>query len=136
MPEETGTGSADARTTAEIVLLDRRKTVIGRLRFRVCRACRTGRILEIWVLDTWQRQGLGRDLIHSLLVHLPGLRWSTTPQTRLGRAFFIAMAEETSVPFPPLGPLCTHLEGRFTRVWRGVMSRWRPASADSETRLP
>ncbi|MFD8386222.1 SLC13 family permease [Streptomyces sp. NPDC059679] len=68
VPERVGTDSSDAQTTTEIVLLDRRNTVIGRLRFRVCRECRTGRILEIWVLDTWQRQGLGRDLVHSLLV--------------------------------------------------------------------
>ncbi|WP_151483951.1 GNAT family N-acetyltransferase [Streptomyces albicerus] len=52
-------------TPAEIVLLDRCDSVIGRLRFRACQKCRTGRILNIWIRDTWQRQGLGRELLQS-----------------------------------------------------------------------
>ncbi|WP_399185507.1 GNAT family N-acetyltransferase [Streptomyces sp. TLI_185] len=118
------------------MLLDARKAVIGRLRFRTCNDCRTGRILSVWVHDTWQRQGLGRELVNALLARRPGFRWSTTGQTPLGRSFFSAMAEETSVSFPQSGALCTHLAGRFTRAWRRLVSRWRPASADTTIHLP
>jgi N-acetylglutamate synthase-like GNAT family acetyltransferase len=54
-----------AGALAEIVVRDRCDSVIGRLRFRACQKCRTGRILNIWIRDTWQRQGLGRELLQS-----------------------------------------------------------------------
>lgn len=126
-----GIMSPDQHTATEIVLLDAQNAVIGRVRFRVCNECRTGRILDVWVLDTWQRQGLGRELVHSLLAYRPGLRWSTTRQTPQGQPFFSAMTKETAVPFPPGGALCVHLAGRFTRAWRRLISRYRPASSHS-----
>ncbi len=46
----------------EFVLLGPYGRVIGRLRFRTCRPCRTGRILDICICDAWQRQGLEREL--------------------------------------------------------------------------
>ncbi|WP_373283457.1 GNAT family N-acetyltransferase [Streptomyces prunicolor] len=104
-----------------MVLLDRRDAVVGRLRFRACRECGTGWILDVWIHDEWQRRGLGRELVHSLLALFPGFRWSTTLQTRPGRPFFTAMAEETSAPFPRGGPLCAHLSGPLTRAWRRAL---------------
>ena len=131
-----GTMSSEQHATTEMVLLDPRNTVIGRLRFRTCDDCRTGLILDVWILDTWHRHGLGRELVYALLAHRPGFGWSTTRQTRPGQPFFTAMTEETSVPFPQRGPLCVHLTVRFTRAWRHLISRCRPASADGTTHLP
>ncbi|WP_338894628.1 GNAT family N-acetyltransferase [Streptomyces sp. TG1A-60] len=102
----------------ELVLLDPCGEVIGRLRFRACVTCRTGRILDLWVGDAWQRQGLGRDLVRFLFAHRPGHRWSTTLQSRPGRAFFTAMTRETTVSLLPGGPLCPHLMGWFRRTLR------------------
>ncbi|MFE7860146.1 GNAT family N-acetyltransferase [Streptomyces sp. NPDC057403] len=109
---------ADRQMTTEMVFVDRNGTTIGRLRFRVCCACHAGRVLDIWVHDEWQRHGLGRELVQSLLLRFPGLSWNTTLQTRQGQLFFTAMAEDTSVPFPRGGPLCPHVAGRFTHAWR------------------
>ncbi|MGW3121537.1 GNAT family N-acetyltransferase [Streptomyces sp. NPDC001107] len=117
-----GVRSPDRHAATEIVLVDARNAVIGRVRFRICNDCRTGRILDVWVLDTWQRQGLGRELVNTLLAHCTGLGWSTTRQTPEGRLFFSAMTQETSIHFPQCGALCVHLTGRFTRVWRRLIS--------------
>lgn len=125
--------SPDQHSTAEMVLVDSRHAEIGRLRFRMCDACRTGLILDVWILDGWQRQGLGRELVHTLVAYHSGVRWSTTRQTLHGRPFFSAMTEETLVPFPRCGALCAHLEGRFTRAWRRLTSRRRSPSADTAT---
>ncbi|MEV6960313.1 GNAT family N-acetyltransferase [Streptomyces sp. NPDC051207] len=112
---------APAATAAtEIVLFDRDDRLVGRLRFRVCPSCRTGRILDIWVGDGRRRQGLGHRLARTLLARHPGHRWSTTPQTREGRAFFRGVTEETGVPLPHDGPLCPHLMGVLRRGWRSV----------------
>ncbi|MEV0634727.1 GNAT family N-acetyltransferase [Streptomyces sp. NPDC050619] len=120
--------TASGRDSAtELVLLEGPDTLIGRLRFRTCVACRTGRILDVWVLETWQRQGLGRELVHGLLARFPDHRWSTTSQTREGRAFFAAMTRETSIPFPHRGPLCTHLSGRMARAWHALAVTGRSA---------
>ncbi|MGW0758393.1 GNAT family N-acetyltransferase [Streptomyces sp. NPDC002814] len=115
---------AAARAATEIVLLNNDGRVIGRLRFRACTRCRTGRILDIWVCDTWQRQGLGRELVDSLLALRPGSRWSTTLQSRDGRAFFLAMTQETSVALAHDNPLCCHLMGSLRRWWQRVLNRW------------
>ncbi|WP_062700444.1 GNAT family N-acetyltransferase [Streptomyces regalis] len=122
-----GPVAPSARTPTEIVLFDHDDHLIGRLRFRVCPTCRTGRILEIWVYDAWQRQGLGRELVHSLLARRPGYRWSTTLQTRAGRVFFLAMAQETTVALPHGRPLCRHLMGSIRRTWRGLLDHWPPS---------
>ena len=110
-------------TPTEFVLLDQGGRLVGRLRFRVCHECRTGRILDVWVHDSRQRQGLGRELVHSLLAQCPGYRWSTTLQTRDGRAFFTAMTQETGVALPHHGPLCRHLMGSFRRTWQRLLTR-------------
>ncbi|MGW3423667.1 GNAT family N-acetyltransferase [Streptomyces phaeochromogenes] len=109
------TTSSAPTASIEIVSLNRGNRVIGQLRFRVCKTCRAGRILDIWICDTWQGQGLGRELIHSLLARRPGYRWSTTLQSRAGRGFFTAMARKTTVALPRGGPLCSHLTGWFRR---------------------
>ncbi|MHC3468940.1 GNAT family N-acetyltransferase [Streptomyces sp. 7R007] len=118
-------------TTTEIVLRDLRGTVVGHLRFRACEACRTGRIMDVWIRDSRQRQGLGRGLVHTLLGRYPGHRWSTTLQTGAGRSFFSALTDETSVPFPQGGPLCEHLAGRLTRAWHRAMG-WRTVSGHAK----
>lgn len=105
----------------EFVLLGPCGRVIGRLRFRTCRTCRTGRILDLWICEAWQRQGLGRELVCSLFAHRPGYRWSTTLQSRPGRAFFTAMTRETTVSLPHSSPLCPHLMGWFRRTWRRLL---------------
>ncbi|MBC9724395.1 GNAT family N-acetyltransferase [Streptomyces sp. TRM68367] len=107
---------SDRSRPAEIVLLDSRDEVVGRLRYRVCADCRTGRILDVWISDPWQREGLGREALHTLLSIHPGRRWSTTLQSAPGRAFFTAMAEETDTDFPAAGPLCPHLRGWARRL--------------------
>ncbi|MFJ4791078.1 GNAT family N-acetyltransferase [Streptomyces sp. NPDC088794] len=121
-----GLAAASARTPVEIVLLDPDDHLVGRLRFRACPACRTGRILDIWVCDAWQHQGLGRELVHSLLAYHPGYRWNTTLQTRDGRAFFLAMVQETTIALPHGGPLCCHLTGSFRRTWRTLLGHRTP----------
>ncbi|MGW0747630.1 GNAT family N-acetyltransferase [Streptomyces sp. NPDC002817] len=110
-------------TPTEFVLLDQGGRLVGRLRFRVCQKCRTGRILDVWIQDSRQRQGLGRELIHSLLAQCPGYRWSTTLQTRDGRAFFSVMAQETTVALPHSGPLCRHLMGWLQRTRQHLLHR-------------
>jgi GNAT superfamily N-acetyltransferase len=112
----------------EIVLRDHRRMIIGRLRFRACTACRTGRILDIWVHETHQRRGLGRELVHVLLARFRGFRWSTTPQSRQGRSFFPAMTRETAVPLPCLAPLCPHLRGPLRQACRRAIARCRRPS--------
>ncbi|MBD9701143.1 GNAT family N-acetyltransferase [Streptomyces caniscabiei] len=107
--------------TAEFILHGPCGRVIGRLRFRACRACRTGRILDLWVCEMWQRQGLGRGLVCSLFAHRRGYRWTTTLQSRPGRAFFAAMTRETALSLPHGGPLCPHLMGWFRRTWRRLL---------------
>ncbi|MEU9207759.1 GNAT family N-acetyltransferase [Streptomyces sp. NPDC048415] len=123
-PSVAERGEGDACVPREIVLLDERndgrRTVIGRLRFRECPKCRTGRILDIWVDEAWRRQGLGHELIDTLLDRHPGHRWSTTLKTRRGRVFFAVMARETAVAFPHCGPLCAHVAGWLARAWRRV----------------
>jgi hypothetical protein len=113
-----------ATAPTEIVLFDGDNRLVGRLRFRVCAACRTGRVLDVWTVDGRRRQGLGRHLTRTLLAPHPGYRWSTTLQTREGRAFFQAMADETGVPLPHGGPLCSHLMGAFRRWWRSLPEHW------------
>ncbi|WKX06464.1 GNAT family N-acetyltransferase [Streptomyces sp. NL15-2K] len=113
-------------TPTEIVMLDPDGRVVGRLRFRACRTCRAGRILDIWVCEAWRHQGLGRELVHSLLAHRPGYLWTTTSQTPDGRAFFLTMARETAVVFPHGGALCRHLMGPFRRSWRYLLAHWSP----------
>lgn len=115
-----GATSASGGPT-ELVLLDPCNRVIGRLRFRACQTCRTGRILDIWICDTWQRQGMGQELVCSLVAHRPGYRWSTTLQSGAGRAFFLAMTRETAVALPQGGPMCSHLMGWFRRTWRRLL---------------
>lgn len=119
-----GLAAPPAGNPTEIVLLDRDDHLVGRLRFRACQTCRTGRILDIWVRDSWQHQGLGRELVRSLLTHRAGFRWNTTSQTRDGRAFFLAMTHETTVALPHGGPLCTHLMGSIRRTWQGLLDHW------------
>lgn len=113
-------------TPTEIVLLDQGDRLVGRLRFRVCQGCRTGRILDIWIRDDWQRQGLGREFVQSILAQHPGYRWSTTLQTRDGRVFFTAMTRETTVAWPHSGPLCGHLMGWFGRTRQRLLGCWPP----------
>lgn len=119
-----GLAARPARTPTEIVLLDRDDHLIGRLCFRACQTCRTGRILDIWVCESWRHQGLGRELVHSLLAHRPNYWWNTTLQTLDGRAFLLAMAQESSVALPHGGPLCCHLMGSIRRTWQGLLDRW------------
>ncbi|MFG2456567.1 GNAT family N-acetyltransferase [Streptomyces sp. NPDC048523] len=125
-PRWNSLAASSAITPTEIVLRDRNDRLIGQLRFHACPACRTGRILDIWVCDAWQHQGLGRELVHCLLAHRPGYRWSTTLQTQAGRAFFLAMAQETTVAWPHAEPLCCHLTGSFRRIWRALLDRRPP----------
>ena len=105
----------------ELVLLGSCGRVIGRLRFRTCRTCRTGRILDIWICDAWQRQGMGRELVCSLLAQRRGYRWNTTLQSHPGRAFFTALMRETTVSLHHGSPLCPHLMGWFRRAWRRLL---------------
>ncbi|MCX4854934.1 GNAT family N-acetyltransferase [Streptomyces canus] len=121
-----GLGTSAPDTPTEIVLLDPGERVIGRLRFRTCQICRTGQIAHIWVCDVWQRQGLGRELLHSLLACRPGYRWTTTTQTSNGRAFFFAMAEETTMAWPQGAPLCRHLLGPLRQIWKDLSAHWSP----------
>lgn len=97
-----------------------RGPLIGQVDFRLCHACRTGRIQQIWITETWQRQGLGRQALHTALAQAPGYRWNTTTQSRQGRAFFRAMSEETGVELCSRTPPCAHLMGRYRRLWRLV----------------
>ncbi|WP_328687862.1 GNAT family N-acetyltransferase [Streptomyces phaeochromogenes] len=119
----TSVASLYPDTSAEIVLHDQGDSVIGRLRFRACQKCRTGRILDIWICDTWQRQGLGRELLHCMIARRPGYRWSTTLQSRQGRGFFKVMTRETTVALPHDGPLCPHLMGWFRRQKQRLLAR-------------
>ncbi|MGW0844610.1 GNAT family N-acetyltransferase [Streptomyces sp. NPDC002787] len=105
----------------ELVLTGPCGRVIGRLRFRTCRTCRTGRILNLWICDAWQRQGLGRELVCFVLDQCRDYRWNTTVQSRPGRAFFAAMTRETAVSLRHGSPLCPHLMGRFRRTWRRLL---------------
>ncbi|MEU9396402.1 GNAT family N-acetyltransferase [Streptomyces sp. NPDC048324] len=110
--------AAGQRKTNELFLADRNGIMIGRLRFSVCRDCGTGRVIDVWVPDEWQRQGLGRELVHAVFLRFPGLQWNTTAQPLPGRLFFKTMSEETSAPLQPGHPLCPHVAERFTRAWR------------------
>jgi GNAT superfamily N-acetyltransferase len=116
-----GLAAPAATAATEIVLFDRDDRLIGRLRFRACPSCRTGRILDIWVGDGRRHQGLGRRLIRTLLARHPGYRWSTTLQTPEGRGFFQQITEETGVALPHGGPLCRHLMGALRRAWRSLL---------------
>jgi hypothetical protein len=57
----------------------------------------------------------------ALFAQCRGYRWSTTLQSRPGRAFFTAMTRETAVGLPHSSPLCPHLMGWFRRTWRHLM---------------
>ncbi|WP_406132152.1 GNAT family N-acetyltransferase [Streptomyces sp. NBC_00989] len=103
--------------------MDGEQKVVGRLRFRVCSPCRTGQILDIWVSEARQRQGLGREALCCLLTRCPNYRWTTTTQSRPGRAFLLAMTQETTTDLPPGGPLCSHLRGWPSRLWHHMMRR-------------
>ncbi|WP_282700617.1 GNAT family N-acetyltransferase [Streptomyces sp. CC219B] len=121
-----GTAESVSGMPTEIVLFDGADRVIGRLTFRVCRECRTGRILDIWIDETWQREGLGRELVRGLLARHPGHAWTTTSQTRQGQAFFTAMSRETGLSLAPGGPLCPHLVGRLRRLLTRVPRQRSP----------
>ncbi|WP_159038119.1 GNAT family N-acetyltransferase [Streptomyces sp. WM6386] len=92
-----------ARAATEIVLLDHDDHLIGRLRFRACPACRTGRILDIWVCDAWQHQGLGRELLQDfsgwvkLLKRYEVVAW--------GALHEYASARSAGFPFPGVSRL-------------------------------
>ncbi|QOV33978.1 N-acetyltransferase [Streptomyces ferrugineus] len=109
---------------AEIVLLEPGRREVGRLRYRVCTACRTGRVLDIGIDESWQGQGLGREALHILLTLHPHHRWTTTTQSRQGRYFFRAMAREVSTGFPSGPPLCSHLRGPLRRHTHRLCGRW------------
>ncbi|WP_051854630.1 GNAT family N-acetyltransferase [Streptomyces sp. NRRL B-1347] len=116
----TALAPATPHAPSAIALHLERGPLVGQVDFRLCHTCRTGRIQRIWINETWQRQGLGRQALHSALAQGPDYRWNTTMQSRQGRAFFRAMAAETGAELSSRTPPCPHLMGRYDRLWRRV----------------
>ncbi|MEV0445792.1 GNAT family N-acetyltransferase [Streptomyces spectabilis] len=121
----TALAPATPHAPAAVALHLERGLLIGQVDFRLCHACRTGRVQRIWVNETWQRQGLGRQALHSALAQAPDYRWTTTLQSRQGRAFFRAMATETGADLTSRTPPCPHLMSRYGRLWRRVCQACR-----------
>jgi hypothetical protein len=93
-----------------ITMLDPCHRLVGSLKYQVCRLCRMGYIDNIAVAIHWQGQGLARHAVHTALATCAGYTWSTSRQSSEGRRFFLAMADETEVAFPPAGVRCPHIE--------------------------
>lgn len=102
---------ADAGADRRLVqALDADGHSVGRLDFQVCRPCRRGYIASIAVER--QGEGIGREAVHLALASYPDAYeygWSTSRQSRQGRSFFLAMAEETGVAFLPRAGRCPHM---------------------------
>ena len=58
---------ADPADLREIYVYDSRDYDIARLVWQVCDQCRRGRVNKISIDEEWQRQSLGRRLIHRAL---------------------------------------------------------------------
>ncbi|MCL6280911.1 GNAT family N-acetyltransferase [Streptomyces albidoflavus] len=113
---ESGTAPAFHATSAgrpagprELLILDAADREIGRIEFRLCRACGTGHVDSVTVAPSWQGQGLAREALHRILPDDLALTWTTSRQTGQGRAFFAAVTEETGIDFPAGRPGCVHL---------------------------
>lgn len=134
---------ADAGADRRLIqALDADGHSVGRLDFQVCRPCGRGHITNIAVER--QGEGIGREVVHLALASYPDAYeygWSTSRQSRQGRAFFLAMAEETGVAFLPRAGRCTHMGRTRSRV--GLLrlvspgAEWRvvcPQRTDQEHR--
>ncbi|CAM5371307.1 GNAT superfamily N-acetyltransferase [Streptomyces sp. DSM 41037] len=115
---ESGVGPAFHATSAghpagprELVIRDGADREIGKIEFRICRACGTGHVDSVTVAPSWQGQGLAREALHRILPDDLALAWTTSRQTGEGRAFFAAVTEETGIGFPAGQPGCVHLRG-------------------------
>ncbi|MEO3860996.1 GNAT family N-acetyltransferase [Acrocarpospora sp. B8E8] len=92
----------------EIYVYDSRDYDIARVVWQVCDQCRYGSINKISIDEGWQRQGLGRRLIHRVLRDGPDYRWVTSSQSPEAKKFFPAMSIETGAAFTERGPSCSH----------------------------
>ncbi|MFI7640508.1 GNAT family N-acetyltransferase [Nonomuraea sp. NPDC049400] len=92
----------------EIYVYDRDDYDIARLVWQVCDACRHGSINKISIDQEWQRQGLGRRLIHRALRDGPAYAWITSGQSPEAKKFFPIMSAETGAAFTAHGPSCPH----------------------------
>ncbi|MGW1705228.1 GNAT family N-acetyltransferase [Streptomyces sp. NPDC002206] len=102
--------TADTPAGRQAVLVrEHRERVVGQLEYQVCHPCRLGYIDRISVVGCRQGHGLGREALHTALAPCPGYAWSTSRQSSVGRKFFLAMAEETDISFPPRGVRCPHM---------------------------
>ncbi|TMR92696.1 GNAT family N-acetyltransferase [Nonomuraea basaltis] len=116
---------ADPADLREIYVYDSLDYDIARLVWQVCDQCRHGCVNKISIDEEWQRQGLGRRLIHRALRDGPDYTWATTGQSPEAKKFFPIMAAETGAAFIVHGPSCPHM---------GL--NWRAFGADSGSRRP
>lgn len=100
---------ADPAELREIYVYDSHDYDIARLVWQICDQCQHGRINKISINEEWQRQGLGRRLIHRALRDGPGYTWATTGQSPEAKKFFPIMTAETGAAFTAHGPSCQHL---------------------------
>lgn len=63
-------------------------TEIGSIDYDLCPACRQILILEIGLLDTEQRRGIGTRVLAHLHTELAGYRWFITPEKLTSRQFW------------------------------------------------
>ncbi|MFD4987980.1 GNAT family N-acetyltransferase [Streptomyces sp. NPDC058374] len=110
-PAFHATSGEDPAGPRELVVRDSADREIGKVEFRICRACGTGHVDSVTVAPSWQGQGLAREALHRILPDDLTLTWTTSRQSGQGRAFFAAVTEETGIPFPAGQPGCAHLRG-------------------------
>ncbi|WP_436737535.1 GNAT family N-acetyltransferase [Streptomyces sp. BBFR102] len=108
-PAFRATPADDPAGPRELVIRDGADREIGKIEFRLCRACGTGHVASVTVAPSWQGQGLAREALHRILPDDLALAWTTSRQTGQGRAFFAAATEETGIDFPAARPGCAHL---------------------------
>ncbi|MFI7134303.1 hypothetical protein ACIBQ1_52155 [Nonomuraea sp. NPDC050153] len=92
----------------EIYVYDPGDYDIARLVWQVCDACRCGSINKISIDQEWQRQGLGRRLIHRALRDGPAYAWVTSGQSPEAKKFLPDHERGGGSSLPPHGPSCPH----------------------------
>jgi hypothetical protein len=95
----------------------------ARLVWKVCHACKRGVISKISLTPDVQRQGLGSLLIDRALMDGPAYRWTTSPQSPDGQAFFAAAATRTGAEFTAGAKTCEHINGARAGRTRPVLDR-------------
>jgi GNAT superfamily N-acetyltransferase len=127
---------AEAASYQNIRIYDRQGIDWARMVWKVCHACRRGVISKVSLSPDVQRQGIGTLLIDRALLDGPAYRWTTSPQSPDGKAFFQAMATRTGAEFAAGVRTCEHINGVRAGRTQPVLDRHLQRAAPKVSHWP